>query len=254
MSGHSKWSQIKRQKGLADQKRGQAFTKLANITIAVRAGGGITDPNSNFKLRLAIEKAKALNMPKENIQRAIERAKGAGARELEEVIYEGFGPSGVAILIEVATDNRQRTAQEIKNIFENSGGRLAGPGATAYLFQNVGMISVALAGKTVDEVMEQAIEAGAQDLEEAGEEILIYTKPEELHQVQEKLTQAGLKIVEAELTFKPVSTIPITTSAEAAKILSFLEKLEANEDVQRVFANFDIPDEILKGFTPKGLA
>lgn len=256
MSGHSKWSQIKRQKQVSDQKKGQIFTKLANaITLAVRASGGITDPGANFKLRLAIEKARAANMAKENIQRAIARGSGeAGGGELEEVIYEGFGPAGVAILIEAVTSNRQRTAQEIKNIFENSGGRLAGPGATAYLFQNVGMISVALAGKTVDEVMEQAIEAGAQDLEEAGEEILIYTKPEELNLVQEKLTQAGLKIVEAELTFKPVSTIPITTSAEAAKILSFLEKLEANEDVQRVFANFDIPDEILKGFTPKGLA
>ncbi|MBI5465189.1 YebC/PmpR family DNA-binding transcriptional regulator [Candidatus Gottesmanbacteria bacterium] len=248
MSGHSKWSQIKRQKGLADQKRGQAFTKLANaITIAVRAGGGITDPNSNFKLRLAIEKAKALNMAKENIQRALRRAQGELGGEIEEVIYEGFGPGGVAILIEAATSNRQRIAQELKNIFENSGGDLAGPGATAHFFQSVGMISVALAGKTEDEIMEQAIEVGAQDLETAGREILVYTKPEELHQIREKLVQAGFKIVEAELTFKPVSVVPITTSAETAKILSFLEKLEENEAVQRVFANFDIPDEILKG-------
>lgn len=250
MSGHSKWSQIKRQKGLADQKRGQAFTKLANaITLAVKNGGGITDPAANFKLRLAIEKAKALNMPKENIQRALRRAQGELGRELEEVTYEGFGPSGVAILIEAATDNRQRTAQEIKNIFENSGGSLAGPGATAHFFQSVGMISVKLDSKTEDEIMEQAIEVGAQDLETAGEEILIYTEPEELHQVREQLVDKGLHIVEAELTLKPTSTIPINSSEEATKVLSFLEKLEGNEAVQRVFANFDIPDEILKGLS-----
>lgn len=248
MSGHSKWSQIKRQKGAADQKRGQAFTKLANaITLAVKSGGGITDPNANFKLRLAIEKAKALNMPKENIERAIERAKGAEAGELEEVIYEGFGPAGVAILIEAATDNRQRTAQEIKNIFENSGGSLAGPGATSYLFQNVGMISVKRGDKTTDEVMEKAIEAGIEDFEEAADVILIYTKPEQLHQVREKLVGQGLEVVEAELTFKPASTVPINSPEEASSVLSFLEKLEGNENVQRVFANFDIPDEILSG-------
>lgn len=250
MSGHSKWSQIKRQKGVADQKRGQAFTKLANaITIAVRAGGGITDPNSNFKLRLAIEKAKALNMPKENIQRALRRAQGELGRELEEVIYEGFGPSGVAILIEAATDNRQRTAQEIKNIFENSGGSLAGPGATAYLFQNVGMISVEKGTKTADEIMEKAIEAGAEDLEEAGEEMLIYTKPEDLHRVQENLKTSGLVVKEAELAFKPNSTIPVRDAESAQKILNLLAKLEENEAIQRVFANFDIPDETLKSLS-----
>lgn len=248
MSGHSKWSQIKRQKGLADQKRGQAFTKLANaITVAVRAGGGITDPNSNFKLRLAIEKARAANMPKENIERALRRAQGELGGAIEEVVYEGFGPGGVAILIEAATDNRQRTAQEIKNIFENSGGHLAGPGTTSYLFQDMGMISLKKNGKSVDEIMDKAIEAGAQDMEEAGLEILVYTKPEELHQVMARLASAGVTAASAELTLKPTSTVPINTPAEAQRTLSLLDKLESNEAVQRVFANFDIPDEVLKG-------
>ena len=251
MSGHSKWATIHRQKEITDAKRGQAFTKLGNaITIAVRASGGVTDPGANFKLRLAIEKARAFNMAKENIQRAIARGSGeAGGRELEEVVYEGFGPGGVAILVETATDNRQRTAQEIKNIFESSGGRLAGPGATAYLFQNVGVISLKVNGQNIDEIMEKAIEAGAQDLEEAVDVILVYSKPDELNQIREKLVQGGFSIVESELTFKPVSTIPINSSAEASRLLSFLEKLEGNESVQRVFANFDIPDEILKGLS-----
>lgn len=247
MSGHSKWSQIKRQKGVADQKRGQTFTKLANaITIAIKAGGDISDPNSNFRLRLAIEKAHQANMPKDNIERAIKRAEGAEAGNLEEIIYEGFGPSGVAVLIEAATDNRQRTAQEVKNILENAGGTLAGPGATAYLFQNVGEIFIEKDGQTAEEVMEKAIEAGAEDLEEAGQEILIYTKPEELHQVREKLVQEGLKVSEAELTFKPTSTLPITDAEKASKILEFMEKLEESENIQRVFANFEIADEIVK--------
>ncbi len=233
---------------MADQKRGQAFTKLANaITIAVKSGGGIADPGANFKLRLIIEKAKAINMPKENIQRAIERAKGTEAGQLAELTYEGFGPSGVAVLIEATTDSRQRTAQEVKNLFETVGGRLAGPGATSYLFQNVGLISAQPEGKTADEIMNLAIDAGAQDLETADNEIFIYTKPEELHQVTEKLTAQGVKVGETELTFKPLSTIPVTDSSEAQKILSFLDKLEENESIQRVFANFDIPDEILKG-------
>lgn len=251
MSGHSKWSQIKRQKGVADQKRGQLFTKLANaITIAVKNGGGITDPNANFKLRLAIEKAKAVNMAKENIQRAIARGSGeTGTGELEEVIYEGFGPSGVAILVEAATDNRQRTAQEIKNIFENSGGSLAGPGATSYLFQNVGMIAVKKGDKTTDEIMEKAIEAEIEDLEEAADVVLIYTKPEKLHQVREKLVGQGLEVVEAELTFKPASTVPLNSSEKASSVLSFLEKLEGNENVQRVFANFDIPNSVLQSLS-----
>lgn len=250
MSGHSKWSQIKRQKGVADQKRGQAFTKLGNaITIAVRAGGGMADPNFNFKLRLAMEKARAANMPKENIQRALRRAQGELGGNIEEVVYEGFGPAGVAILIEAATDNRQRTAQEIKNLFENSGGHLAGPGSTAYLFQNVGLISLAASGRTTDEMMDKVIEAGAEDIEEAGGEILVYTKPEALHQVQENLKNSGLQIIEAELTHKPISTVPITSSEVAQKTISFMEKLEDIESVQHVYANFDIPDEILKGFS-----
>lgn len=250
MSGHSKWSTIKRQKGVADQKRGQAFTKLAKaIIIAVKSGGNLTDPAANFKLRLAIEKAKAVNMPKENIERAIERAKEQEVGQLEEVVYEGFGPGGVAILVEAATDSRQRTAQEIKNIFEKNGGRLGGPGATSYLFGNVGLISLKKGNQSADEIMEKVIEAGAEDLEEAGEEMLIYTKPDELHRVSETLVAKGIEIIESELTFKPTTFVSINSETEALRILSFMEKLEEVEDVQRVFANFDIPDEILKKLT-----
>ncbi len=247
MSGHSKWSQIKRQKGVADQKRGAAFTKLGMaITLAVRAGGGIADPNGNFKLRLAVEKARAANMPKENIQRAIERAKGMEAGELSEINYEGFGPGGIAILVQTATDNRQRTVQAIKNIFEANGGTFAGPGATAYLFKNLGLITVAKNGKTTEEIVDKAIETGAEDFEEAGEEVLIYTKPEEIHLIREKLEGQGLKIIDAELTSRPTSTVPINSPQTAQKVLSFMEKLEESDDVQKVFANFDIPDELLK--------
>src|SRR3989344_5807851 len=209
MSGHSKWSTIKRQKGTNDQKRGQVFTKLANaIIIAIKTNGGIFNPDDNFKLSLVMEKAKAVNMPKENIQRAIEKAKGSSGADLQEITYEGFGPLGTAILIETATDNRQRTVQELKNLFEKTGGNLGSPGATGYLFQNLGQIIVNKNGKTAEEIMDQAIDAGASDLEEAGDEVIIYTKPADLHGVSEKLKIGGLVIIEAALTFKPISTIP----------------------------------------------
>ncbi|MFH0863921.1 MAG: YebC/PmpR family DNA-binding transcriptional regulator [Candidatus Gottesmanbacteria bacterium] len=252
MSGHSKWSTIKHQKGVADQKRGQAFTKLGfAITLAVRAGGEISDPNINFKLRLAIEKARSANMPKENIQRAIERAKGSEAGELVEINYEGFGPGGIAFLVQTATDNRQRTVQEIKNILESFGGTLAGPGATAYLFQNIGTITISKHGKTSDEIMDKVIEAGAQDLEEAGDEIIVYTKHEDLHKTRETLEKQGIAIIESELTLRPTSTISITSPETAQKVLNLIDKLEDNDNVQHVFANFDIPDEILRNITQK---
>jgi YebC/PmpR family DNA-binding regulatory protein len=247
MSGHSKWSQIKRQKQASDQKRGQAFTKLANaIIIAIKAGGGVSDPETNFKLRLVIDKAKSLNMPKENIERAIERAKGGAGGELEEVYYEGFAKGGVAILIEAATDNRQRTAQELKNIFDNFGGSLAGPGATSYLFKSMGMVSLAKEGKSADELMDKAIEAGAEDIEEVEEEVLVYSKPEDLHKIRQQLSSQNLIITLAELTFKPVSFVTISSEEASKKILTLLEKIEENEAVQKVFANFDIPDTIIK--------
>lgn len=254
MSGHSKWHNIKNQKGTADQKRGLNFTKLSNaIIMAVKTSGGLVDPESNFKLRLAIGKAKALNMPKENIIRAIEKGKGKEGENLAEIAYEGFGPMGIAVLILAATDNRQRTVQELKNLFEKAGGNLGSPGSTSYLFQNLGEIIVAKnlpagrqVGKTAEEMMDQVIDAGALDLEEAGDELIIYTKPADLHAVSEKLKSMNLVVLESELIFKPITTIPIIELADAQKILNFMDEIEDNEGVQHVFANFEISEEILK--------
>lgn len=246
MSGHSKWAQIRRQKGAADIKRGQAFTKLANaITIAVHQGGGIADPDANFRLRLTIEKARQANMPKENIERAIQRAIGKEGGGLEEAVYEGYGPGKVAVMIDVATDNKQRTASEIRNVFEKGGGVLGSKGSVSYLFVNVGQISVPKKDKSADEIMLTAIDAGAQDVEETTETVEIYTKPEDLNKVKEAIRKQGLEIVSAELEMKPQTTVAITDSETAQKVLSFVERLENLDDVQRVFANFDIPDELL---------
>jgi len=248
MSGHSKWAQIKRQKGVADIKRGQTFTKLANaVTIAVRQGGGIADPESNFRLRLAIEKAHQANMPKENIERAVKRAQGKEGGELEEVIYEGYGPGKVAIVVEAATDNKQRTTAEIRNIFEKGGGILGGKGSVAYLFDAVGQISLKKEGKSPDEIMLAAIDLGAQDVEETPDSVEVYTKPEGLNQVKEKLVGQSFKVVSAELEMRPKTTVVISDPGMAQKILEFVEKLEGLDDVQKVYANFDIPEELLKG-------
>lgn len=251
MSGHSKWSQIKRQKGTTDIRRGQLFTKAANaITIAVRAGGGITDPESNFRLRLAIEKARAANMPKENIQRAIERGKGIGERgqELEEVVYEGFGPGGISVIVECVTDNKQRTLSEIKNVFDKSGGTLGQPGSVSYQFKQVGQITIKKDNKSLDEILVVAADSGAQDIEEvpqAGEEVLIYTDSSSLQKVKEFLDKTGLTVVEAELVRQPTVIVPIADKDTAGKVISFVEKLESLDDVQKIYSNFDIPDEYL---------
>lgn len=246
MSGHSKWSQIKRQKGLADIKRGQSFTKVSNaITIAVRAGGGVSDPQQNFRLRLAIEKARSLNMPKDNIDRAINRALGKqDASQMEEVIYEGFGPGKVAIMVLAVTDNKQRTIAEVKNVFDKNGAILATPGAVSYQFEQKGLITVSKNGKSLDEIFSIAIDLGVDDLEEVGEEVLLYTKPEDLAKVREALSQE-LNLVNAELIRKPKVTVPISDSETALKVLSLMEKLEDLEDVQKVYINFDISDELL---------
>lgn len=258
MSGHSKWSQIKRQKGSQDAKRGQLFTKIANaISIAVRESGGISDPGENFKLRLAIEKARAVNMPKENIKRAIERGKGLpaggtsnlpGARErgegLEEITYEGFGPGGIGVIVECVTDNRQRTLAEVKNIFERYGGKLLKPGSLSYQFTKTGLLVVK---KTLpaDTVVTKAIDAGANDLEETDDAFEIYTEPSSLKSIKETLEREGLIILEAELSRKPVTTMPIKDRDTGGKVLSFMEELETLNSVQKVYSNFDIPDNLL---------
>lgn len=246
MSGHSKWSTIKRQKGVNDAKRGQAFTKLSNaITIAVRSGGS-SDPNFNFKLRLAIDAARAANMPKDNIDRAIARASGKNAGEMEEAVYEGFGPGGVSIIVETATDNNQRTVSEVKSTFDKNGGSLGVPGSVSYQFEQKGLITVAKNNKSLDDLFLLAAEAGAEDVEDGEEEMTIYTKPEELNVVREALTKADLPVTNAEFTRKPNLLVSIDDTEKAQKILSMLEKLESLGDVQKVYANFDIPDEIMK--------
>ncbi|MBI2036227.1 YebC/PmpR family DNA-binding transcriptional regulator [Candidatus Microgenomates bacterium] len=251
MSGHSKWAQIKRQKGTADVKRGLAFTKLANaITIAVRAGGGIADPESNFKLRLTIEKARTANMPKENIQRAIDRGKAPlrqGSAGLEEVVYEGFGPGGIAVIIECVTDNKERTRSEVRSIFDKNGGTLGQAGSVSYQFEKVGLITVGKNNQTFDEIFTIAVDHGAQDIEEAEEEVFIYTDTPALKQTKESLEKAGLAIIEAQLYRKPTVTIPVGDKELADKIISFVEKLENLDDVQKVYSNFDISNELLNG-------
>lgn len=246
MSGHSKWATIKRQKGVKDVKRGQVFTKLSNaITVAVRQGGNVADPEGNFKLRLAVEAARAANMPKENIERAIERAAGKQEANLEEVVYEGFGPGGFSVIVEGFTDNKQRTVAELKNVFEKNGGTMGAQGSVMYQFEHKGLITVEKGGKLFDDIFLVAVDAGAEDVEESGEEALIYTKPEDLAKIRSFLAEKGISIKNAELIYKPTVLFPISDKNTADKAIAFLEKLEDLDDVQKVFANFDIPDSVV---------
>lgn len=242
MSGHSKWSTIKRQKGIKDAARGAVFTSLGNaIAIAARNG---TDPETNFALRLAIDKAKAANMPGSNIQRAIDRIKDKNAAQLQEVLYEGYGPGGTAILVETATDNINRTYPEVKLAFSKHGGNIAEKGAVAFQFDHKGMIRVKGAG---DEVLLQALEAGAEDVQEEDGESLIYTDPKELARVRQALTAAGLDVTEAELTYVPGNTVEVTDAATAGKILRLMDALDECDDVVNTHVNFDIPEELMAG-------
>jgi len=244
MSGHSKWSTIKRQKGANDAKRGQAFTKAGNaITVAAREGGGNTE--TNFKLRLAVDAARAVNMPKENIERAIARASGAGdGKALEEVVYEGYGPSGVAVMIEAVTDNKVRTASEVRSVLERSGGSLAGPGSVAFLFKSVAALDVK--GKNADEIMLAAAEAGADDVEESGEVVTVYTSQDELERIKKALTEQGLEIARWEVTKEASSQVKIEERGKAESVINLVNKLEEVVDVQKVYANFDIEEKILE--------
>lgn len=239
MSGHSKWSTIKRQKGAKDAARGALFTKLGNaIAIAARAG---TDPDMNFALRLAIDKAKAANMPAANIQRSIDRAKDKDAAQLQEVMYEGYGPGGVAILAECATDNTNRTYPDVKLAFSKHGGSIADKGSVAFQFDRKGTIRVT---ETGDDVLMQALEAGAEDVQEDDGASLIYTEAKEMAKVRDALRDAGLTVTEAELTYVPNNTIEVTDAATAGKIMRLMEALEDLDDVVNTHVNFDISDEI----------
>ncbi len=245
MSGHSKWSTIKRQKGANDSKRAQVFTKLSKgITLAVQQGGGVGDPASNFKLRLAVESARAANMPKDNIERAIARASGKQEANLEEAKYEGFGPGGFSVIVETLTDNNQRTVAEVKNAFNKNGGNLGNEGSVLYQFERRGVITVAKGGKSLDDIFLIAADSGADDVEDADEEVLIYTKPEDLAKARDALSEQGITPVEAELVWRPLVLSPITEKEAAEKALNFVDKLESLDDVQKVYANFDIPDEL----------
>lgn len=247
MSGHSKWSTIKRQKGAADIKRGQTFTKLGNaISIAAREGGG-GDPASNFKLRLAVDQARAANMPKENIQRAIDRGLGkGGAGQLASVVYEGYGPSKVALLVEAVTDNRNRTTSEVRNVIERSGGAFAGPGAVSWMFSDEGVIVVSKGERSMDEFLDLAIEAGAEDVAEAGELVEIYTKPNTLESVKNVLISKGIEVQSSEISKKPSNVIEIRDPETAKKVLDLMAKLEEMDDVLKVHSNFDVPENLLR--------
>lgn len=240
MSGHSKWSTIKRQKGAKDAARGAVFTKLGNL-IAVAARGG-ADPDMNFSLRLAIDRAKAANMPVANIQRSIDRGSGKlGGEQIQEVMYEGYGPGGVAILVECATDNLNRTYPEVKLAFSKNGGNIAEKGAVAFQFDHKGMIRVKGGG---DDLMLQALDAGAQDVEEDGDESIIYTEAKELAKVRDALKAAGVEITEAELTYVPNNTVEVTDETTAKKIMKVMNALDDIDDVSNTHVNFDIAEGI----------
>lgn len=241
MSGHSKWSTIKREKGAKDAARGAMFTKLGNA-IAIAARGG-TDPETNFALRLAIDKAKTANMPMANIQRSIDRVKDKDSAQLQEVLYEGYGPGGVAVLVECATDNTNRTYPEVKLAFSKHGGSIAEKGSVAFQFDHKGMIRVQQTG---DDLLMQALDAGAEDVQEENGESIVYTDAKDLAKVRDALKDAGATVTEAELTYVPNHTVAIDDAATAGKIMRMMEALEASDDVVNTHVNFDISEELLK--------
>lgn len=241
MAGHSKWSKIKRQKGANDAKRGAHFTKLGNA-IAVAARNG-EDPEMNFALRLAIDKAKAANMPSNNIQRSIDRGAGKlGGDQIQEVMYEGYGPGGVAIIVEAATDNVNRTLPEVRLAFSKHGGNLAEKGAVAFQFERKGVIRVPGTG---DEILMQALEAGADDVQQEDGESVVYTDPKELARVRDGLKEAGVKVEDAEISLVPNNTVEVTDKDKAGKIMRLMGALEELDDVTNTHVNFDIPEELL---------
>jgi len=240
MSGHSKWSTIKRQKGAADLKRGQTFTKLSNaITIAIKESGGITDPDSNFRLRLAIDAARAANMPKDNIQRAIERFNSKNTNNIDEVMYEGFGPYGIGVIVKGATDNKMRTTSEVKNIFERFGGNMGQIGSVSYLFKQLGKLKLKKGSHTLDEIFLIAADCGAEDVVE-DEEIIVFTKPEELANVRNVFIQKGIDIEEEELTYLPQTYVKISEEEQINKVVLFLDKIEEQDDVQKIYSNAEL--------------
>jgi YebC/PmpR family DNA-binding regulatory protein len=246
VSGHSKWSTIKRKKGANDAKRGKIFTKLIKeITVAAKMGGG--DPDGNPRLRSAITAAKSENMPKDNIERAIKKGTGdLDGAIYEEILYEGYGPGGVAVLVETMTDNKNRTVADIRHYFAKSNGNLGESGCVAWMFDKRGVIVVDAEGVDEEELMDLAIEAGAEDVIEDETTFQILTEPEDFSEVVDSLEKSGVKMVEASISMVPKNTVEVTEEKPARALIKLLDNLEDHDDVQKVHANFDIPDEIME--------
>lgn len=247
MSGHSKWATIKRAKGATDAKRGALFTKLSREIIqAAKQGGG--DPGMNFKLRLAVQRAKAANMPNDNIERAIAKATGGGSDEnLEEITYEGYGPGGTAMLLSVLTDNRNRTVAEIRHQFSRAGGNLGENGSVAWQFEPKGLITVPVNGSDPEELALQAIDAGAEDVEVQGEVVEVKTEPSSLEEVRKALESAGLEIENADFAMVPKVMVELDEKGQH-QALRLIEALEDLEDVQRVYSNADFTDAAMESY------
>jgi YebC/PmpR family DNA-binding regulatory protein len=244
MAGHSKWANIRLRKGKQDAERGKAFTKLSReIIVAAKAGGG--NPDANPRLRLAIQKARDASMPADTIKRNIQR--GTGELEgvnYEEITYEGYGPGGVAVMVDILTDNRNRTVSEIRNIFSRAGGNMGESGCVAWIFDPKGLISVPKSVADEETVMMAALDAGAEDVRDEGETFDVITSPEEFVKVRDALAAAGVKFASAEVTMLPKSTVALQ-GKEAQQMLRLMENLEDHDDVQNVYANFDIPENVL---------
>lgn len=249
MSGHSKWSTIKRKKGAVDAKRGKIFTKLIKeIMVAARMGGG--DPAGNARLRSAVMAAKTENMPKDNIDRAIKKGTGdMDGVNYEEIVYEGYGPSGVAVLVDCMTDNRNRTVSEVRYAFSKSGGNMGESGCVSFMFDKKGVIVVEKEIISEDKLMELVLEAGAEDVVDEGDVFKVITEPNDFTAVNEALEAAGVVMAGASVDMIPQNTIEITEEKVARRVLSMMEMLEDNDDVQHVYANFDIPDELMENLS-----
>ncbi len=246
MAGHSHWAQIKHKKAKVDAQRGKLFSKLIReITVASRLGG--PNPEFNPRLRTAIEQAKKANMPMETIERAIKKGSGELEGEtFEEVIYEGYAPGGVAVMVLATTDNRNRTSAEVKHVFSKHGGSLGSSGCVSYLFERKGYIEVPAKDVSEEELLEKAIEAGAEDVQSGSEIHQVYTTPEDLYEVKEKLEKLGVPIEKAQITWIPVSTVSVDDPETAKRVLRLIDALNDLEDVQQVIANFEIPEEVFQ--------
>ncbi len=248
MSGHSKWSTIKRKKGAADTKRGQIFTRIArDITVAAREGGG--DPDANFSLRLAMDKARAANMPKDNVERAIQRGLGntADGGQLDDISYEVYGPGGSALIVQVLTDNRNRAASEVRRVITRAGANLASTGSVAWMFEKRGIFTIPVQGKSAEELELELIDAGVDDIQQEEEHIEAYVAPEHLRPVREEMQRRSITIENAEVTLIAKNNADVS-AADAVKTMQLVEQLEELDDVQKVITNLNITDEVMAEF------